>query len=51
MSVTFSFVLALLAFICAVIGGVMSHSSVPFVLLAAAVVCLALIQLLGGRLG
>ena len=51
MTVGFTFVLGLLAFILAVIGGVMSHNSVPFVLLAAAAVCLALIVLIGGRLG
>lgn len=44
-------VLALLAFIAAVIGGVMSRGSYPSVLVAVAVVCLAVIHLIGGSLG
>jgi hypothetical protein len=43
-----AFVLALLAFICAVIGGAMAHTSYPHILVAVGVVLLAVIHLIGG---
>ena len=49
MAMSFSFILGLLAFILGVIGGVMSHTGA--VRAACRVVCLALIVLIGGRLG